>query len=76
MQAINMYFDIKMADQAKWKLSDLDWDILDGVEAVLRVSSFLDAGQMLTIVMTDPSHFSTKHVIRGNTSLIACHYLL
>ncbi len=52
-----------MADQAKWKLSDLDWDILDRVEAILQVSSFLDAGWMLTIVITDPSHFSTKHVV-------------
>jgi hypothetical protein len=65
-----------MGAQAKWKLTDLDWDILDGVEAVLRVRSFLDAGRTLTIVMTGTSHFSTKHVVRGNTGLIARHNLL
>jgi hypothetical protein len=63
MQAIDMFFKIKMADHAKWKLSDLYWEILEGLEAVLRVSSFLDARQMLTIVMTGPSHISTMHVI-------------
>ena len=71
-----MYFEIKLVDYSKWKLLDLDWDILDRIEAVLQVSSFLDAGWMLTIIMTDPSHFLTKHVVQGNTSLIAHHHLL
>jgi hypothetical protein len=36
-----MYFNVKMVAHSKWKLSDLDWEILDGLEAVLRVSSLI-----------------------------------
>jgi hypothetical protein len=70
-----MYFEIKLADYSKFKLSDLDWEVLEGLEAVLRVSSLLDAGRTL-IAMPGPSHLSTKHVVRGNTGLIARHRLL
>ena len=36
-----MYFNIKMVAHSKWKLLDLDWEILDRLEAVLRVSSLI-----------------------------------
>ncbi len=42
-----MYFEIKLVDYLKWKLLDLDWEILEGLEAVLRVSSLIDAGWTL-----------------------------
>lgn len=70
-----MYFDIKLTECSKSKLSELDWEILEGLEAVLSVSPLLDAGRIL-IAMTGPSHFSTKHVVRSNTGLVARHNLL
>jgi hypothetical protein len=70
-----MYFEIKLTEYSKWKLSDLDWEILEGLEAVLSVSSLLDAGRIL-IAMTGPSQLSTKHVVRGNTGLVARHNIL
>jgi len=57
-----MYFEIKLVDYAKFKLSDLDWDLLEGLEAVLSMSSLLDARWTL-IAITGPSHLLTKHVI-------------
>jgi len=36
-----MYFNTKLSDASHCKLSDLDWDILEGLEAVLSVRLFL-----------------------------------
>lgn len=70
-----MYFNIKLTEYSNWKLSELDWEILEGLEAVLSVSSLLDAGRIL-IAMTGPSQFSTMHVVRSNAGLVARHNLL
>ena len=43
-QAIDLYFDTKLSDLLHYKLSDLEWEILEGLEAVLLVSLLLDPG--------------------------------
>ena len=37
MQAINKYFDMELSSCSHCKLSDLDWNILEGLETVLAV---------------------------------------
>jgi hypothetical protein len=37
MQAIDQYFDTKMIDFMHCKLTELDWEILEGLEMVLKV---------------------------------------
>ena len=61
-QAIDMYFDVELADFSCHKLSDLDWVILEGLEAVLMVSRLCKPRQAL-ITFAGSSHFSAKSVI-------------
>lgn len=60
-----------LADFSHWKLSELDWYILEGLETVLSVSRLLDprTGAHMT---TDSSRMPTKHVIRIHTGSVAC----
>jgi hypothetical protein len=61
-----------LTDFSHCKLSELDWEILEGLEAVLRVSRLLDLGQAL-IALAGFSRFSAKYVDRDNANLIVCH---
>lgn len=71
-QAIDMYFDVELADFSCHKLSDLDWEILEGLEAVLMVSRLHKPRQAL-ITFAGSSHFSAKSVVRVNANLVACN---
>ena len=42
MQAVDQYLMSKLPQFASSKLSDLDWDILEGLESVLAVSQLCD----------------------------------
>jgi hypothetical protein len=37
MQAIDRYFDVELTEYKHYKLSNLDWRILEGLEGVLVV---------------------------------------
>lgn len=37
-----MYFETRLGEYSGWKLSDLDWEILEGLETVLEVSHLVD----------------------------------
>jgi hypothetical protein len=65
-----MYFDVKLPEFSHCKLSELDWEILEGLEAVLTVSRLLELGQAL-ISFAGSSRFSAKSIIRVNADLIA-----
>jgi hypothetical protein len=61
-----------LADFSHWKLLEIDWYILEGLETVLSVSRLLDpwTGAHMT---TDSSRMSTKHVIRIHTGFVTCN---
>jgi len=61
-QAIDKYFEVELVDFSRYKLSELDWEILEGLEAVLMVSCLLKPGQAL-IAFASSSHFSAKSVV-------------
>jgi len=60
---------MKLADFSHWKLLELDWYILEGLEMVLSVSHLLNpwTGAHVT---TDSSRMSTKHVIQIHTGFV------
>ena len=64
---------MELEEFSDWKLLDLDWHILEGLEEVLHVSlSHLLNPWTGTHVTTDSSHMSTKHVVRIHTGFVAC----
>lgn len=65
-----MYFETEFAEFAHYKLLEIDWEVMEGLETVLMVSRLLDLGQAL-IVTTDSSYFSAKYVGRVDAGLIA-----
>ena len=66
-----MYLDTKLPDYSHWKLSDLDWVILEGLETVLIVSHLIHP-QTGAHMPTGSSQVSTIHVVRIHTSFVAC----
>ena len=70
-----MYFEIKLVDYLKWKLSDLDWEILKGLEAVLRVSSLIDARQMLIAYNGQVPH-SFQQSMSFKATLVLLHAII
>ena len=70
-----MYFEIKLVDYLKWKLLDLDWEILEGLEAVLRVSSLIDAGQMLIAYNGQVPH-SFQQSMSFKATLVLLHAII
>jgi hypothetical protein len=67
-----MYFDIYLVDDSHLKLSELDWDILEGLQAVLNVCHLLNSWTGAH-AMTGSSQVSTKHVVRIHTGFVACY---
>ena len=67
-----MYFKIKLVDYTKWKLSDLDWEILEGLEAILRVSSLIDAGWMLIAYDRQVPHSFQQSMSFKATLVLSC----
>jgi hypothetical protein len=60
-----------LAEFSNWKLTELDWDILEGLETVLSVSRLFSSWTG-TDVTTDSSYMSPNHVVRIHTGFVAC----
>ena len=59
-----MYFDTTLSDLSFCRLSDLDLEILEGLEVVLLVSFLLDLDPKMCVYRTTgSSHFSAEHVV-------------
>jgi hypothetical protein len=43
MQAIDMLFDVDLKQHSSYKLSAMDWEILEGMESILSVSFYMVA---------------------------------
>jgi hypothetical protein len=63
-QAIILFFERELSNFSDYLLSELDWQILNGLEEVLRVSYYwllLDLEQVL--IQTDSSQISADDVV-------------
>ena len=60
-----------MSDFSHWKLSELDWDILEGLEEVLSVSRITHGPYSFHITIGSP-RVSTYHVVRIHSGFVAC----
>ena len=73
-----MYFDTRLQESIHLKLSELDWEILEGLEEVLAVSHQhpgLGTGTHF-IALAGSSCVPAVDVVRVNADLIACHRAL
>jgi hypothetical protein len=72
-QAIDKYFEVELVDFAHYKLLELDWEILEGLEEVLTVTHRLLKPAQALITSAGSSHFSAKSILQVNANLIMCH---
>ena len=73
-----MYFNTRLQESIHLKLSELDWEILEGLEEVLAVSHQhpgLGTGTHF-IALAGSSRIPAVDVVRVNADLIACYRAL
>src|SRR5260221_1036655 len=72
VQAIDLFFSLKAHGLCEYRLTDLDWELLDALYAVLAVSFYPDSdtSDVHSTRCTGASYGSANHVSRIDASAL------
>ena len=71
-QAVDMFLETKLSEFSHCKLLELDWEILEGLETVLKVSLLCDSGPKMSVHCNDRSLTVFNRPCHPNLHL-SCH---